>query len=139
MPTQTPMTAEAVFAGYDFRTNGGREGTTFYFNGHLTAEQVATTYSRTYPNPGAIGAYSLDPATARHAWHVFTEHEDDCYLAPGGDEYGPFDLNRDYDLCTCTAAHNRQNDGRGYEYRHPHRATPSTPGAIPITWVNAAW
>lgn len=53
MPTQTPMTVEEVFAGYDFRTNGDREGTTFYFNGHLTAEQVATTYSRACPNPGA--------------------------------------------------------------------------------------
>lgn len=41
-------------------------------------------------------------------------------------------------LCTCTALECQQYDGRGYEYRHPHQATASTPGAIPVTWVDAA-
>jgi hypothetical protein len=130
------MTADEVFDGYDFRTNGGREGTTFYFRGHLTAEEIAATYSRTYPNPEATGSYRIDAASGRHAWHVFTQHEDGCYLIAAAD--GPFDLDRDYDLCTCKAAQSRQNDGRGYEYRHPHPATKRTPGAIPVTWVTAA-
>lgn len=138
MTAQTPMTTAIVFDGYDFRTNQGREGATFYFRGHLTAEEIVATYSRTYPNPEHTGSYTVDTATARHAWHVFTAHEDDCYLSPGGDEYGPFDLDRDYFLCSCKAAHNRECDGRGYEYRHPHPAIASTPGAVPVTWVDAA-
>lgn len=137
MTTQSPMTVAEVFAGYDFRTNGGREGTTFYFRGHLTAEEITNTYSRTYPNPVAAGAYTLNADTACHAWHVFTPHEEACYLASGADEYGPFGPD-DYFLCSCTAAHNRECDGRGYEYRHPHPATKRTSGAIPVTWVDAA-
>lgn len=137
MTTQPPMTADAVFDGYDFRTNQGREGTAFYFRGHLTAKEIADRYGRVYPNPEATGSYTLDAATARRAWHVFTAHEDDCYLSPGADEYGPFGPEQ-YDLCSCTAAHNRECDGRGYEYRHPHLATARTPGAIPVTWVDAA-
>lgn len=138
MTTQTPMTATDVFDGYDFRTNGGREGTSFYFRGHLTAKEITATYSRTYPNPEATGSYTLATATARHAWHVFTEHEDTCYLIACADPADPFDMNRDYDLCSCEAAQARQYDGRGYEYRHPHPAVASTPGAIPVTWVEAA-
>lgn len=137
MTAQSPMTAEEVFDGYDFRTNGGREGTIFYFRGHLAAEEIATTYNRTYPNPETTGSYRIDASTARHAWHVFTPHEDTCYLAAGFDEYGPFGP-RDYDLCTCKAAHNRTCDGRGYEYRHPYPAAKGTPGAIPVTWVDAS-
>lgn len=133
-----PMTADVVFDGYDFRTNQGREGTTYFFRGHLTAKEITDTYSRTYPNPEATGTYTLDTTTARRAWHVFTAHEDDCYLIACAEKDGPFDLDRDYFLCSCKAAHNRECDGRGYEYRHPHPATASTPGAIPVTWVEAA-
>ena len=138
MPTQTPMTVAEVFAGYDFRTNGGREGTTFYFNGHLAAKQITDTYSRTYPNPEATGSYTLDTTTARHAWHVFTAHQDDCYLIARANPNDPFGHD-DYMLCSCRAAQSREHDGRGYEYRHPHPATNRTPGAIPVTWVDAAW
>lgn len=134
MTAQTPMTAAAVFDGYDFRTNGGREGDTFYFNGHLTAEEIADRYRLVYPDPEDSCSYTLDTATGHHAWHVFTEHEDTCYLSPGADEYGPFGPEQ-YDLCTCEALQCREHEGRGYEYRHPHPATADTPGAIPATWV----
>jgi hypothetical protein len=137
MTTQRPMTAEAVFDGYDFRTNGGPEGTTFYFSGHLTAKEIVEKYRLVYPGPEASRSYTLDTATASRAWHVFTEHEDICYLSRGADEYGPLTPD-DYSLCSCEAAHNRECDGRGYEYRHPHPATKSTPGALPVTWVDAA-
>lgn len=137
MTAQTPMTASQVFGGYDFRTNGGREGTRYYFNGHLTANQIADAYRRVYPNPVASGSYTLDTPTARHAWQVFTEHEDTCYLVARADTDGPFGPD-DYFLCSCNAAQSRQHDGSGYEYRHPHPATARTPGAIPVTWVDAA-
>jgi hypothetical protein len=111
--TQTAMTVEKVFDGYDFRTNQGREGSSYYFPGHLAVEEIADKYFGVYPEHRTRFPYRIDPDSIRHAWHVFTPHEDDCYLASGADEYGPFGSD-DYFLCSCTAAHNRECDGRGH-------------------------
>lgn len=135
MTAQTPMTAAEVFDGYDFRTNGGRWGSRFFFNGHLTAKELVEKYRLTHPE--SEWTYTLDTTTARHAWQVFTPHEDTCYLVTDADPDDPFTAD-DYDLCTCETYQCLEHEGSGYEYRHPHPATAGTPGAIPVTWVDAA-
>ncbi|MFD5386329.1 hypothetical protein ACFWMG_15535 [Streptomyces sp. NPDC127074] len=123
--TQMPMTVEQVFAGATFRTNEGGQGTEFFFRGHLTAGQVAEVYFATYPEHRSRYPYAVEPGSVRREWHLFTAHEDDCYLAEG-------DL--DPILCTCAARAGLEG-GSGYEYRHPHPATPGQPGAVAVTWA----
>ncbi|MGY0065130.1 hypothetical protein ACWY4P_53415 (plasmid) [Streptomyces sp. LZ34] len=136
MTTQTPMTAEEVFAGYDFRTNQGREGAEFFFNGHLTPDQIAETYYATYPEHRTEFPYAVDTASVRHTWHLFTAHEDDCYLIAEDHPSDPFEPDDFFDsaLCSC-AANAGLEDGPGYEHRHPHPAAPEQPGAVAVTWV----
>jgi hypothetical protein len=137
MTTQTPMTAEEVFAGHDFRTNQGREGTEYFFPGHLTADQIADTYYALYPEHRTNFPYAVKPGSIRHAWHVFTAHEDHCYLIADNDPDDPFTLDelRDFVFCTCAAYQALAHEGTGYEHRHPHHATDAQDGAIAVTWV----
>lgn len=126
---QTPMTAEAVFEGRAFRTNEGHHAAEFYFRGHLTADQVAEVYYATFPEHRSRHPYAVEPGSVRHEWHLFTAHEDDCYLAEDNpDDVDPF-------LCTC-AAHASLDLGPGYEYRRPHPAAPGQPGAVAVTWAS---
>lgn len=134
MTTQAPMTVEKVFDGYDFRSEH-REETEHFFPGHLAAGQIESIYFGLYPEHRAAWPYTVDASSIRHAWHVFTAHEDTCWLITDNDPEDPY-TDDDYMLCTCHAAYNADdNTGSGYEYRHPHPATPDTPGAIPVTWV----
>lgn len=137
MTTQTPMTAEEVFAGHDFRTNDGREGCDFYFRGHLTADQISETYYALYPEHRTEFPYNVDPDSVRHAWHRFTAHEDTCYLIASNDPEDPFtpDELRDPMFCSCQASQNMQHEGTGYEHRHPYPATAGQDGAIAVTWA----
>ncbi|TQE33110.1 hypothetical protein [Streptomyces ipomoeae] len=140
MTTQTPMTVDAAFAGHTFRTNEGREGTTYFFNGHLTIEEVTKQYFELYPEHRVEYPYRVDGKSLRHAWHVFTAHEDDCYLITDDDPDEPFtpDDFENPTFCTCEAYQALAYDGTGYEYRHPHDATADTKGSIPVTWVTIA-
>ncbi|MGW7688910.1 hypothetical protein ACWGMA_08450 [Streptomyces asiaticus] len=126
--TQTPMTAKQVFAGATFRTNEGHQGAEFYFRGHLAPDQVAETYYATFSEHRNQYPYAVEAGSIRHEWHLFTGHEDTCYLA----EDDP--SNVDPFLCTC-AARAGLEEGPGYEYRHPHPAAPGQPGAIAVTWA----
>jgi hypothetical protein len=132
------MTLDAVFDGSDFRTNEGREGTTYFFNGHLTAEQVAEKYYAVYPEHRAQFPYVVVADSIRHEWHVFTAHEDDCYLIADADPDDPFDPDDFLDptFCTCEAFQALAYDGTGYEYRHPHPASADADHSIPVTWVS---
>jgi hypothetical protein len=124
---QTPLTAKHVFAGYTFRTNDGRNSSDFFFRGHLTVDQVAETYFATFPEHRTQYPYAVDPGSVRHEWHLFTAHEDTCYLAAEDDGFDP-------SLCTCAARAGLEHSP-GYKYRHPHPATPGQPGAIAVTWA----
>lgn len=136
MTTQTPMTPEEVFTGLNFRTNDGRQGDTFYFNGHLDAEQVAETYYAAYPEHRTRFPYAIETGSIRRAWHRFTLHEDDCYLIACADQDQPFQPDDFFDptICSCSAAPSF-DAGTGYEHRHPHPAAPGQPGAIAVTWA----
>lgn len=136
MTTQTPMTVEAVFEGYDSRTNEGREGDRHFFSGHLDFEQISALYFSVYPEHRAQFPYVVGAGGIEHAWHVFTLHEDDCYLIAGADLDDPFDSDEllSASLCSC-AAQQGFEDHPSYYHRHPHPATAATPGAIPVTWV----
>ncbi|MGW2223818.1 hypothetical protein [Streptomyces formicae] len=134
MTTQQPMTRETVFDGFGFRTNDGCERVTYFFDGHLDAEQIAELYFATYPEHRAQYPHAVDVESVRHAWHVFTYHEDDCYLVAAFDPQDPF-TDDDYFLCSCVASGGRE-EGASYEHREPHPASEHTPGAIPVTWVD---
>jgi len=138
MTTQTPMTAEQVFDGHAFRSNDGREGTTYFFDGHFTADQIATQYYDLYPEHRTDFPYKVDTSSVRHAWHVFTAHEDTCYLIADADPADPFTQEElvDPTFCSCQAYQALAHEGTGYEHRHPHEALESTPGAIAVTWVD---
>lgn len=137
MTTQTPMTVQQVFDGHDFRTNQGREGTDYYFNGHLTADQIADTYYTLYPEHRTEFPYAVDRDSIQYAWHLFTAHEDTCYLITADDPDEPFqpDDFRDTTFCTCEAYQALAYEGSGYEHRHPHPATQGQSGAVAVTWV----
>lgn len=136
MTAQTPMTPSAVFEGQDFRTNEGRTGCRFYFDGHLTADQIEAAYFTLWPEHRTEYPYTVAQDSIRPSWHVFTEHEDTCYLIAAADPDDPFEPDdyRDATFCSCEAGPGL-DDGSGYEYRHPHPAAGDTPGAIPVTWV----
>ena len=136
MTIQTPLNTEQTFDGRDFRTNDGREGDTFFFNGHLTPEQIAETYYATFPEHRTQFPYKVDPGSIQHAWHRFTAHEDTCYLIAEADPDDPTQPDDFFDptLCSCTARASL-DEGPGYEHRHPHPADAGQPGAIPITWA----
>ncbi|MFI0822295.1 hypothetical protein ACH4TX_42020 [Streptomyces sp. NPDC021098] len=132
MTTQAPLTVEQVFDGLSFRTNDGRDGTEFFFRGHLGADLVADRYYATFPEHRIRYPHAVDASSIRHEWHLFTVHEDTCYLATEA----PADDADDFDptLCSCSAAPSF-DAGPGYEHRHPHPAAPGQPGAIPVTWA----
>ncbi|MGW5694530.1 hypothetical protein ACWEWX_27385 [Streptomyces asiaticus] len=136
MTTQTPMTAEKVFDGCDFRASEGRDGTVFFFNGHLTTDQITDRYFAIYPEHRTQYPYAVDPDSVQHAWHLFTAHEDTCYLIAEADPDDPFtdDELSDPTFCSCAAMDNLEA-GTGYEYRHPYPAEAGQPGAVPVTWA----
>lgn len=136
MTIQTPMTAEQVFDGHDFRTNEGREGDRYYFSGHLSADRVADLYFALYPEHKTDFPYEVVKDGMERTWHVFTTHEDGCYLIAGADPDDPFEPDEFFDssLCSCKAQQGFE-EHPSYYYRHPHPATVDTPGRIPVTWV----
>ncbi|MFJ6566614.1 hypothetical protein ACIQNU_04290 [Streptomyces sp. NPDC091292] len=136
MTSQTPMSVEQVFDGYDFRTNEGPESTDYFFNGHLAAVQIADLYYAIYPEHRAEYPYVVDADSIRQTWQQFTAHADNCYLVTGDDEEpGPLDFDEFFILCTCESSAN-EDLGTGYEHRHVHASQEGQPGAIPVTWVS---
>jgi hypothetical protein len=130
------MAVQQVFDGYDFRTNDGRNSTEFFFNGHLTVDQIAETYYAAHPEHRTEYPYAVGPGSIRHAWHLFTLHEDTCYLIAEADPGQPFEPDEFFDpiLCSCAAAASLDDDPSRH-HRHPHPAAPGQPGAVPVTWV----
>ncbi|HTE56990.1 MAG TPA: hypothetical protein VK698_39325 [Kofleriaceae bacterium] len=128
--TLTPLTADEVFEGGAFRSDGGLDEGRWFFRGHLTAGQVDKVYFEAYPEQRFPDV--LDADSVEQVWQVFTAHGDDCYLVGENNSDTPF-TDTDCMLCTCESGPAMDHDG--VEYRHPHKADATTPGAIAVTWA----